>query len=376
MPFLLINGLIMSTHHRLPDTRAYPATPVKGELLANATQMVYGRDAEHRAPAARWVEQNIRAMLARHHYTALSVALSMAPDMPVYRALWQSLAKVLEAENEEECQWLVLPVVVVAGCNQDLALPDTVPTAAINQVLAQQAGGELWPQVIWLPQLFNAADLSHIKADAWFASKQNAQAAAALATEIQATPLRIPAGQSVQVFYALGYGPQTVQPLLRQALGEAALPLMQVWQNHLATSGATLFTNPLPPLAPLAAIHEGSALRLRMASDVFATNALRAIRLQSPRAGVVIAAQEGGRLLFGFNATDSAFETVAQVFAWPLSPLDDIDNVVQNFIDLLAECQVEHIRLLHEALPEQVELPCYAQALNLPGHNPLFADSH
>ena len=42
----------------------------------------------------------------------------------------------------------------------------------------------------------------------------------------------------------------------------------------------------------------------------------------------------------------------------------------------MVECQVEHIRLLHDALPERTELPTYAQALNLPGHNPLFAEHH
>lgn len=366
----------MPAHHRLPDTRAYPATPVKGELLANATQMAYGRDAAHQAPAARWVREHIRAMLARQHYTGLSVALSMAPDRAVYRALWESLEAVLGAEETGQCQWLALPVVVVAGCNQDVTLPSVVPVADIGRVLAQHPLGGLLATLTWLPQLLNAAEFGAIKADAWFAAKHNPQAAAALGARIATAPLHIPAGQSVHVFYALAYGPPALQAALGQPLDEAALPLMQVWQDHLAVPGATLFANPLPPLAPLAAMHEGSAMRLRMAADVFTANALRAIRLQSPRAGVVIAAQEGGRLLFGFNATDSAFETVAQIFAWPLSPLDDVDEVVQNFIDLLAECQVEHIRLLHEALPEQAELPGYAQALNRPGHNPLFAESH
>lgn len=366
----------MSAHHRLPDTRAYPATPVKGELLANAVQMVYGRDTEHRAPAARWVRDNIRAMLARGHYTALSVALSMAPDMPVYRALWESMAAVLDAEQAEECQWLVLPVVVVAGGNRDFVLPGTVPVGDMAAVLAQHPVGPWLAQLAWVPSLLHAADLAAVKADEWFAAKQNRQAAQALAARFNPGVLAVPAGQSVHVFYAAAYGPAGLRAALQQPLGDAALPLMQVWQNHLATPDTTLFANPLPPLPPLAAIHEGSQMRLRMASDVFAANALRAIRLQSPRAGVVVAAQEGGRLLFGFNATEGAFETVAQVFAWPLSPLDDMDTVVQNFIDLLAECRVDHIRLLHEALPEQAQLPGYAQALNLPGHNPLFADTH
>jgi len=39
----------------------------------------------------------------------------------------------------------------------------------------------------------------------------------------------------------------------------------------------------------------------------------------------------------------------------------------------MVECQIEHIYYLHDALPENSELPTYAQALKLDGHNPLFS---
>ena len=147
---------------------------------------------------------------------------------------------------------------------------------------------------------------------------------------------------------------------------------MQVWQQNLAVQGLTVFTNPLIPNTPLHALTDGNHMRLRMALDVFAANAIRAIRLQSPRVGVVMAAQEGGKLLFGFNATDSQFELQAQVFTWTLSPLERIETVQQDFLDLMVECQVENIRLLHDVVPDGAELPSYAQALKLDGHNPLF----
>ena len=153
-------------------------------------------------------------------------------------------------------------------------------------------------------------------------------------------------------------------------LQQAGLPLMQVWQESLAADGVTLFTNPLSPNTPLQALTDGSHTRQRMAMDVFATNAIRAIRMQSPRVGVVIAARAGGQILFGFNATDSAFEVVPQVFVWNLSSSDNIAVIQHNFLDLMAECRVEHIRILHDVLPENADLPTYAQSLSLDGHNP------
>ena len=140
---------------------------------------------------------------------------------------------------------------------------------------------------------------------------------------------------------------------------------MQVWQESLAAAGVTLFTNPLSPNTPLQALTDGSHTRQRMAMDVFATNAIRAIRMQSPRVGVVIAARAGGQILFGFNATDSAFEVVPQVFVWNLSSSDNIAIIQHNFLDLMAECRVEHIRILHDVLPENADLPTYAQSLSL-----------
>lgn len=364
------------THHRLPDTRAYPDQAVKNELLLHAGHLLANDSKAQTQLARASLHHAIATMLQQRHYLGLSVALAMAPDAPTYTALWQSLSEVLDARSEHEIQWLALPVVLVCGCDHATQLPGGVPGADIHNVLAKTPWGQDLAGVHWLPELVSGADLSHIKVDAWFAAKQDAAAATTLAQSMPAAALNLPAGPSVQLFYALGFGGQGVQAALNQRLDAAALPLMHVWQRHFSGDGRTLFANPLAPASPLRVLREGSALRLRMAADVFATNAIRAIRLQSPHVGVVIGAQAGGRLLFGFNAIDSAFETAAQVFTWPLSPMDDIDTVVQNFIDLVIECRVENIRLLHEAIAGQAELPNYAQAQTRPGHNPLFVGSH
>lgn len=149
---------------------------------------------------------------------------------------------------------------------------------------------------------------------------------------------------------------------------------MQVWQQHFQQTGTVLFTNPLNPNTPIAALADASHMRLRMALDVFTTNAIRAIRLQSPRVGVVMAAQESGKLLFGFNATESNYGLPNLVFTWTLSPRDNIAIIQQNFLDLLTDCQIEHVYLLHEALPENASLPDYAHANTLTGHHPLISN--
>lgn len=361
------------TTHLLPDTRPYPADPVKNDLLMYAAQIAQNASGAQRKLAEESLQAGIYTMLSQNHYLGLSVAISMTPDAASYRALVGGLDNALQAKTEDEIQWFALPVVLVAGCNQAQTLALNAPSAELAACLANYPALRPLVQTTWLPKLVRAQDLAAVNPGQWFAAKQNAEAAAAFADALPQADLAVDAGQSVHVVFALGYGDKNIQTALNQNLRDAALPLMQVWQQALTQNGLTLFANPLAPNTPLNAITEGSHMRLRMALDVFAANAIRAIRLQSPRVGVVMAAQANGNLLFGFNATDSQFELQPQVFSWPLSPAERIETVQRDFLDLMAECQVENIRLLHDPILEQEELPNYAAALKIPGHNPLFA---
>ena len=301
--------------------------------------------------------------------------MTMAPDVGTYTSLIQSVGEVLKAENDNEAQWFALPVVLVAGCKKEQTLPLTLPTEALFACLQNYPNlRALTQNTQWLPYLVQSTDLSSVTPGEWFQAKQNDEAAGAFLQKFKYKPLALPEGQSVHVVYALGYGDKSIQTALGLNLQQAGLPLMQVWQEHLALDGVTLFTNPLSPNTPLDALTDGSHTRQRMAMDVFATNAIRAIRMQSPRVGVVAAAKADGKLQFSFNATDSAFEIVPQTFTWELASTDNIAIVQQNFLDLMAECRIEHLYLLHNPLGENENIPTYAQALKLEGHNPFFSN--
>jgi len=362
----------MSEHRYLPDTRPYPAEPVKRELLMHAEQAARG-GAQGKL-AAEALRAQIYGMLSQNFYLNLSVALSMTPSETAYGTMMAALNDVLQAKTDEEIQWFALPIVIVAGCKQDKSLPLGLPTEALFACLQNYPYlRNLTQNTRWLPYLVQSDELSGITPGDWWQAKQNTDSAERFLQRFSHHPLSLLNGQSVHVVYALGYGGKDVQPVLGLNLQRAGLPLMQVWQEALALTGATLFTNPLSPNTPLKALADGSHTRQRMAMDVFSTNAIRSIRMQSPRVGVVVGARAGGQILFGFNATDSAFEVVPQIFVWELASTDKIAIVQQNFLDLMVECQIEHIYYLHNALPENSELPTYAQALKLDGHNPLFS---
>lgn len=356
----------------LPDTRPFPSDPVKNDLLLYATQIVHANSNAQRLLAREQLHAKIHEMLAQNFYLGLSVAMSMAADPTIYATLMDMLIDVLNAKNNNEIQWITMPVVVVVGAKQATHIRTDVPIQKLVDCLTRDTVFSDLTNVAWLPRLIRADEFAAIKADAWFHAKQNIQAAEQFATSLPMHDLPISADQSVHILYALGYGGANVANCLGQNLGERALPLMQIWQQLLATQGLTLFTNPLSPNAPLAALAEASHMRLRMALDVFAANAIRAVRLQSPRVGVVMAAQQGGNLLFGFNTTDQAFELPPLTFTWHLSPRENIGVVQQNFLNLMSDCQVQHVYQLHDVLSENEVLPTFAAAQKWAGYNPFF----
>lgn len=361
----------MSAHYRLPDTRAYPTDPVKNQLLKHAHIIATSSLPAETEQNSQFLQTLITQMLEQNHYTALSVALAMAPNAGIYNVLWQNLVTVLQADEGQQ-QWLAMPIIIVGGSQEDTSLSAQIPVSAINEVFQNQPWSDSWQNITWAGQLVDSAVLAGIKASNWYAAKQSRQAAEALLSKLPDCPVTISSGQSVQVFYALGFGDQTLQTAMNTPLGNNALVLMQAWQKHFNTPGATVFINPLQPMSPLAAIQAGDHMRVRMACDVFTTNTIRAIRLQNPNVGVVIAAAPQGVILFGFDSADPATRLQPQVFSWPLTPADNMDSIIQNQLDLLMDCQIEHIHILYEPVSSASALPGYMAAQQLSGCNPLL----
>lgn len=104
----------MTNRSTLPDTRPYPATPVKGDLLLYAGQIAHAKTGAERKIAQETLCTKIAEMFAQRHPLWLSVAMSMSPDPETYIALMDGIDEVLRAKTDDEVQWFALPVVVVA----------------------------------------------------------------------------------------------------------------------------------------------------------------------------------------------------------------------------------------------------------------------
>jgi hypothetical protein len=127
----------------------------------------------------------------------------------------------------------------------------------------------------------------------------------------------------------------------------------------LAHPDATLLALPAAPERPLQAVRTARALQRDVAAQVFASNALRAIRGRSGEPVAVVSAHRapdapgGGELRVSLS---SPFEPRdAEGFRCPLHPLERADDVAQALISLLRDCRVADVRMLAGVHPDRVE---------------------
>ena len=154
----------MTNRSTLPDTRPYPATPVKGDLLLYAGQIAHAKTGAERKIAQETLCTKIAEMFAQRHPLWLSVAMSMSPDPETYIALMDGIDEVLRAKTDDEVQWFALPVVVVAGTKQPAPLPESCPAAELCAVLENYPALRPLSHAQWLPQLLRADDFAQITA--------------------------------------------------------------------------------------------------------------------------------------------------------------------------------------------------------------------
>lgn len=354
----------------IPDTRPYSDVPNKNELLRYANDILNNPSSAQGKLSHGQLLGEIVQMLQQKHTLSLSVAMAMSANPAQYRVIWQYLCTALSPQTENEVQWLAFPVVAVVGAQQNGYLNKEIPVDEIQQLLIEHNNWQEIKSVHWLDYLVGSHELSEITAEDWFDSKQSITSAQEFAQKFQFNPVSYNKGQQVEVLYALCFGNSKLKTIAEKNLDKASLPLMQVWQQKLAQQGLTIFANPMNANLPISSLQKGSAQAKRMALDIFTANAVRSIRLQFPRVGVVIAAEEGGSLLFIFHPVEQN-SLPPLVFRHILTPDEEISLIVQDFLDLIIQCKIEHIHIVSEVISKD-KIPTYNQAIEMLGGNPLF----
>ena len=361
----------MTMPFELPDPRRWPTAAA----APAAAQAIYARVIERLAltgvEAGERIDASIDEALGAHvragDGAGLTGLLAGAPAADVYRHLWRRLgvteAAVLTQRNLSIVLF-ALPLVIVAARDAEgepALLPATVDAPAISAALRDNG--------------LVAGD-AHVAVSATLAGSESLDAAAlpglcvqarALldglsthALELPAAPILVDAAhEAAHLRFIVGYAlcAPHADPLRAVAQKANALVLSRRLSSALATPRTTVLALPGMPSRLVPALAAGRSAQRQVALELFAGNALRALRARYGEPTAVISAHEapdargGGEIRLGLSSPFSPRD--AEGFRYPVEPYERIPDAVHAITTLLADCRVLDVRAMPGIQPDR-----------------------
>jgi hypothetical protein len=297
-------------------------------------------------------------MLAPDNASTLASLFANAPTPDVYRHLWRALARV-ERERASIRRTFAIPVVIVA--------------AAERAELAGTTLGGVFDDVGSLVSLMR--EHRALAGNVSFALSNTLASADALSYERLG---RLIAGQEDRV-EALPPAPVAVQGTvesvhLRFIVGTAiaapgadlfrerdpgpwGVPFAQALSRMLGIPGVSVLALPRAPMPLVPAAWQGALAQREVGAQLFASNAIRAIRARVGEPSAVISVHRNeadaraGEVRLSLSSPLDPRS--AEGFRCALLPLDRVDDVVAMLESLLADCRVTDVRRIPGIHPDR-----------------------
>jgi hypothetical protein len=346
----------MMTPH-LPDPRQYSDVSPGNRLIQLTMELMSASGQDRQAQQHQLLQQALNEVLERGDMLFLSVALNMVPSRAAYQTLWQALRTAVEQAPGRHAEIFAIPLVLVVGSRQRASLPAQLADVdGLNALLREHgvftAGAEVFLSGKLLPP---DAVLGISPAQLYRYTRQLADAARGLPLELHGSEVEF-REEGVFLRYLLGVAIQdpATGPAVchEQSAGRWGRPLMDFLSAQLKTPGVTLFPIARSPAPLMQAIVAGQQARLDVALQVFASTALRNLRSQGLEPLVRVASHESNEIHFALSAAESG-DQHHESFVWPLSPLDSVPRIEEDFCQLMRECQVENCIIEPEIRSEQ-----------------------
>jgi hypothetical protein len=343
----------MTTKH-LPDPRLYPTANVTNRLIHLALAVQSAPSADERELQCVALQEALADLLERDEVLLISVALSMAPSQSIYDVLWQALRHAVEDAPGRHAVIFALPLVLVAGSRQRATLPERVADVdGLNALLREHGVFAADGEVFLSGRLLHPDAVVGISpAQLYRYTRQLADAARGLPLELAADPVTVKE-EGVFLRYLIGVAirpdgaPEPVRFV--PTVGAWGMPLMKFLGEQLKTDGVTLFPIARSPAPLMQAMEAGNRARLEVAMQVFVSSLLRALRSEGRDPVARLSAHHGGEIHVTVAA--AGVETGVERFVWPLSPLDSVRRIEEDFLQLMQECQVENVQIIDTVLP-------------------------
>lgn len=321
-------------------------------LEADTSQAADARDRE--------IANALPPLLASGNGAALADLFEGAPSPAVYRHLWRALADAERALPSMR-RVFAMPVVVVAAAERPEAAGAVLPGVidGIDAVTsAMKAHQALAGNVSFaLANTLVAADaLSLASLPTVLAWREDAAgvdalppAAIAVAGTVESVHLRYLVGTAVAAPGA---------NLFREtAPGAWGMPVAQALSRALAAPGVAVLALPRAPMPLVEAAWQGALAQRDVGAQLFASNAIRAIRARTGEPSAVISVHRregdprGGEVRLSLSSPLDP--RGAEGFRCALAPLDRVGDVVAMLEALLADCRVSDVRRMPGVHPDR-----------------------
>jgi hypothetical protein len=346
----------------VPDPRHFrdaASAPAAARELYALAEGELGAETGQRADA---IAHELSAALAARldgEGPALAAAIEGAPSVSVARHLWRALDSAWR-DRGSECgvalAAFAIPLVIVAGAEGggDIVLPgvlaDTERLAAIL-VDAGALGGNrnfALADVAVGPEAIDIARLPEIAS--WLGLRDVGGGTPSAARKLEPSPIHVRAtSESVHLRFLFGTAIANANADLFADgdVGKWGVALSRELARQLRATGASLLVLPRAPQRMLPALYQGRAAQREVSAQIFASNAIRALRASVGEPTAVISAHRapdacgGGELRLSLS---SPFDPRrAEGFRCPLYPQDRVADVVSMLVDLLRDCRVAMI---------------------------------
>ena len=349
----------------LPDPRCFAAAETN-PLRQLAARLAAEPDAMQRERFRVELREDLKQTLLAGRDDLLSAAVSEVASPEAGQCLWEAVDQAVNTPPDDKgtlaASLFAIPVVFVCAGPEGRDVPGTLRnTAALARVLKDHGALGMY-QNFGLNQAL-CADTS---VEAFSLSRLYALLRRAETERVEVWPDLIPAPIELE-------GSNTERVALRfvtgiivagvnaPALAETAadiirwgMPFARELIEQLTQRDVTLLPIPRPPHGLLRSLHHGHRAREEVAFQTFTSRVVRHFRASVGDPDVTLIAVRPNAIMV--RVASPIVPEQVYTHRWQLHPLDVLSDVTSSILDLLSECQVNHVAVVEEIAEATAEV--------------------
>lgn len=341
----------------LPDPRKYPAENIRNPLINRALSVEQSSGEAHAASQLDELTRLFAAMLSNRENAALNAAFSQAPSAKT----WHTLLEAMDAASSTtDSAIFTIPVIIVAGGDQESTLSTAIDPEHIQEILQQHSALSSSTKVTLHPALLSAETLAAISPADVFEWHQTSQAIPAFFQSVDTDAESITVKEeSAWLRFIVG---QISPRPTKLNLGKAAMPLSQALGNSLRQEQLSVLALPHSiHTGWFAGLEAGQRALLETRLQLLVSNAVRAIRSKKRTPVGTISTHQCGEIRITLSSLEDSERWNG--FVWPIGIGDQIDDICHFVTALFQDCQISDIRVIDMIQPDiENDLPFFVTA--------------